>query len=604
MITETRNYLWRCVNPCFAASALSAFAARAYGSVVFRTSARGSPRFQPKTVHMAAQRFLRTIDAAFVPSAAAHLPKRSLTLTTGGLEVRAGSDWHHRFDDMEITVSLHRWNWLLRGLTDDAETLRRCDGLALMRSWISECLSDAAFGMDAYSTGERIVNGSLFLLLSGEGTIPSDIAAAFRFMSRQVASHLEYHDSAQTGNHAFNNARALLFAGLITESSTAVDLAEAIARERLPNLVTADGFLREGSSHYQFLFARWVLEMLWMAERGKLHDLVALLKPYAAMLVSRCWFFLVQQRSDDTWSIPLIGDVSPDFPPEWLIGLPWSSLALAVFDPGDVSGRPPSRGWSDLFNAPGTRAATSLAPLGGAFPASGWFRADDGPWTLFVRAEAGEGALEASHKHRDLGSFVLFECGSPLLVDIGRLDYTESALSRYGRSAVGHNTMLLDGLGPSVDGPTWLAGGYSRVRADVTVAPGVEQTVVTIKHDGFRRTGRNIRHERRLYLEHDKFVVQDRCEGSGSCHVRIRFHFAPGYELQSMTDGWAVVGSGDTFQVDRGLAAVVQSGQRTALPGGLFFPAYGQEQIARTLDLSADVSLPVVFTHSLIAGNS
>jgi hypothetical protein len=602
-MTEIRNYLRRCTNLTFAFSAASAFTSSAYSSLLLRTLPRRMRRLQPAHVRRAREIFLATSAPAPVECVVGVLPRRSLTLTSGSLEIRDPSEWRHEFDDVERTVSLHRWNWLLRGLTDDPTPLAREDGLTLMRSWIAECLEDGALSRDVYSTGERIVNGSIFLLVTGSGALPSDIVDAFRVMGRQVAQNIEYLGPGLTGNHAFNNARAILFAGLIGDSPEAVDLAEAIARERLATLVTADGFMREGSSHYQFLFTRWILEMLWIAERHRHARFVALLTPYAARLVERCWFFLVQQPTTKRWQIPLIGDVSPDFPPEWLIGLPWTSLARRVYQPEIMPAAPEQRGWFNLFG-PVEDGITLADHTSGVFPASGWFRVEQGPWTVFVRAEQIGGALMASHKHADLGSFVLFENGAPIFVDIGRLDYTLSPLSRYGRAAAGHNTILIDELGPPPDGPTWLAAGYARVKADVAVTFAGEETVVSIKHDGFRRLDETLSHERRLRLTRNRFVVEDRLEGLGARHVRTRFHFAPGAELQSAATDRKLDGSRGTFEPDPRLQAVVQVGEQDESPGGLFFPSYGREQRCHTVDLSAMSNLPVLFSHTLSAGNN
>jgi len=129
-----------------------------------------------------------------------------------------------------------------------------------------------------------------------------------------------------TGNHAFNNARGLLFAGIVSGLPYATELAFEIFKERLPKLVTDDGFLREGSSHYHFLFTRWVLEVQWILSGTKNKELQSIVRPFAVNLVKRCWFFLVQNRKTKHWSIPLVGDISPDFPPEWLLSVPWSLL--------------------------------------------------------------------------------------------------------------------------------------------------------------------------------------------------------------------------------------------------------------------------------------
>lgn len=556
---------------------------------------------QPKAVRQARRALLASPESSIVVAPAVSILPGKLKLSVGWLEHEGRPDWAAAFPDQEITVSLHRWNWLLRGVTDESPKITRDQGLALIRSWLRDCLGNESFGHDAYSTGERIVNGSLFLLHSGDGGIPPDIQSAFQYMGRQVATHLEYYEGHLTGNHAFNNARALLFAGELALLPNAVEVAMTVICNRLPVLVTRDGFLREGSSHYHFLFTRWVLEMLWLATRVGHETFVRLLVPYARLLVMRCWFFLVRSEVGNCWQIPLIGDVSPDFPPGWLLGLPWSSLACGVYRPDKLPQPPQQRGWNDLFGTVeghGTSSPDEVA----SFPKSGWLRIDHQPWTVFVRAGSHDGGIQAGHSHHDLGSFVLFRDGVQILADSGRLDYTCSPLSLYGESALAHNTLLINGLGPTCDGPSWLADCYRAVQVDTEVVRRGESTFVTIKHDGFVRfAGNPIFHQRHIRLSYDGFWIEDQLDGKGAHRLQARFHFAPGVELHCDPHrGWKLGNSSLRFVSDLFPEAVVQSGQASQPFGGLFFPVYGCQDNSKTLDLSGTVDLPVALTHALI----
>jgi len=100
-----------------------------------------------------------------------------LQLAVGTHQVERDSDWAVSFDDEEETASLHRWNWLLRTTAEDQAPLSREAGLSLMRSW-TRWQSLAGGAHDAYTSGERIVNGTLFMRLMGDGDIPQDIVEA------------------------------------------------------------------------------------------------------------------------------------------------------------------------------------------------------------------------------------------------------------------------------------------------------------------------------------------------------------------------------------------------------------------------------------------
>ena len=88
--------------------------------------------------------------------------------------------------------------------------------------------------------------------------------------------------------------------------------------------------------------------------------------------------------------------------------------------------------------------------------------------TFFAHAEASNGKLRSDHRHLDLGGFVLYYAGQPLLIDCGRCDYTQSDASVYGYSASSHNTCLLMDYLAEVDGPSWLQAAYKRVKSKLS----------------------------------------------------------------------------------------------------------------------------------------
>jgi len=283
-----------------------------------------------------------------------------LRLCTGHLKYINEPVWDTKFDDQEEIFSLHRWNWLLTGLTENPKVTSRVWGFGLMRSWIYRMMVPTeGLPWTPYTTGERISNACLFAVLTNKNSaklelsnaLPADITKSLHTMAFYLADNLEFKGKNRTGNHVVNNARALFFAGEFLDLKCLSDLSKSILQEKLPGLVTEDGFLREGSSHYQFLFTRWVLEMLWLSIISKNNVIHELLAPYAKKLVKQCWFFLVRDSSSGRWNMPLIGDISPDFTPEWLISLPWSNLALSVYCPEDIPPLPfIHQGWSSLWN--------------------------------------------------------------------------------------------------------------------------------------------------------------------------------------------------------------------------------------------------------------
>ena len=215
--------------------------------------------------------------------------------------------------EFEQYVSLHRWNWLLRSLTDEDEPPNFEWGVFLVRSWILQmgfCPKGKA--SESYTTGERIANLCIFSRhLNGLWTsLPNDLSDYVKEMGLDLSRRVEYNPGKLNGNHVINNARALLLAGHCTNTPDLIKVARAIIEDHLENLIK-DCFLVEGSSHYQFLFTRWLLEMALLLEEKNDKLTANLIYPFLPSLLEGCNFFLIKSKNGDN-IIPTFGDVSPD----------------------------------------------------------------------------------------------------------------------------------------------------------------------------------------------------------------------------------------------------------------------------------------------------
>jgi hypothetical protein len=537
----------------------------------------------------------------------------SLQLTGGEWKLDHPINWRIEGQDPERAYSLDRWNWLLLALTRDTSVTAEW-GWHLVRDWLTHCGAETRGGRIAsYNLGERIVNACLFCSASGgsQEVLPDDIAASLKPMAALLAANLEYSQPELTGNHVLNNARALFFADRYLGMPGYADLAAHIFQERLPVLITADGFLREGSSHYQFLVTRWLLEIHWLAERTE-DGVCEFLRPYLESCLRRCWFFLVRQHGD--WTTPLIGDVSPDFPPDWLISVPWSPVAIRIHRPSILPSRPRKKGWLDLWGgsdengkADGTSKAARQFQC---FPESHWYRLDWEGWTVFWHVEPSDVLFHASHAHADATSFVLFRGGFPIFVDPGRFSYqADHALGRYGASGAAHNGVVLDECDP-VLGPRSgrflgrLPHWYRKVRINVHWREETDRFTFTIDHDGFSRLcGTRLDHRRTFVAEKDSFTVEDLLGGKGRHNLSAHFHCAPDIDAKqscgSGSSGWKLSDARWPFQamleLENGNTPArreTAKGRMEPSPGGWFFPAYGVKQPATTLTYRWQAELP------------
>jgi len=356
--SELKFFLLKCLSPIFLIKVFGFL----IGKIVDRQKSFLKPsEFYPpkvKKVYMYLNREAITTDNVSVEEYT--INECELNLCSKKFLFEDESAWFIEYEDQEYTFALHRWNWLLTSLGDGSNISSREWGVNMMRSWVNNILDKKnTYAWHPYTTGERISNSYMFGIFTSEildhhllaKVLPDDIVSALFPMARHLSDNLEYKGRGKTGNHVINNARALLFASILFNDRHFSDLSFSILRSSLPELILGDGFLREGSSHYQFIFTRWILEMLWFSKLSNKNDIHDFILPFATKLVNQCRFFLVEDIENNLLSIPLIGDVSPDFPIDWISYLPFSKIAVDLCDTKKIPDLCSTRfGWTYLVN--------------------------------------------------------------------------------------------------------------------------------------------------------------------------------------------------------------------------------------------------------------
>ena len=525
-----------------------------------------------------------------------------IKLAINFLDLSSTNDWHTKFNDDENNISIHRWNWLLVDINLNPKPIE--DGLFLIRSWCSQFLNHPDVSSDAYSTGERISNSVIFFKIKNI-PIPKDIIEVLNIFSKGVVENLEYESYGLTGNHAFNNARALYFASDPLESHALRKFSIAIMKERLPELISKSGLMQEGSSHYHFLFTRWVLELIWAARSINDKEALSLLNQVAKKLIERCWLFLVYDKKAKDWIIPLIGDISPDCSPQWLISLPWSKLACGLYQPKLLPQPPEHKGWSTLFG--GTKVHSyerSYIPDSNFSSDCGWHRTGIAGWTLFTQAISDSGHPKASHAHLDLGGFALYYKGFPVLIDTGRFDYTNSFISNYGRSGYGHNSLFINGFSPQGEKKFWMNPLYNKISNRVRIEKKLNSVHVLISQNGFERIFRKrIVHQRHIILTKFSVEINDRINGKGTVDVQNFFHFGPNLIVQNENKNRMELSNQMTFLKDSRAKINSNNGCLKSDKTGWMHPAYGVKVPIEKLELKIRMELPGVIKNKLVLKN-
>jgi len=467
------------------------------------------------------------------------LPKiNNIILAYGKLDPQNINDnWELEYDDIEQYWSLHRWGWLLILLTEYPQEFLpniRLWGLEKIKDWLFKNMHQKQTWAwkDTYTVGERISNCIMFCIKSSTGktlskALPFWLEDPLVEHGKYVLRHLEYYN--ETGNHIINNARALYMVGSFFNKKNFREIAREIITNELTKLITPLGFLREGSFHYHFLFARWLLEIYWCAKETEDNLMVTFLTPILQRVVKACYFFLIWNHIKNLWEIPLIGDISPDFEPEWLLNLPWSKVALSCFKPKEIYTPPKQKGWGNLF---GLKESRKFPVLHSAYrnvqfyKKDGWIRIDWGIFTLLWHIEPTGTPLFPNHAHCDTLSFCLYVKGFPVIVDPGRFNYCKEGL--WEVRACSHNSITIDGLDPF---PFNRKLPYCYSASNVKFHAEKENNDIfklVISHNGFRRLyGDEVSHSRFFIVSPSQIIIEDKFIGQEAHEVQTFFHLYP-----------------------------------------------------------------------------
>jgi len=507
-----------------------------------------------------------------LPPLAAMPPAQPITLPLPGLALtlapgEGGGLFRRRFADVETLLALHRFAWLPLVANGEA---KKSWAQALWSEWRQSFAGDGAeqnpgWAWHPYTAAERACN---LLDLAATAGLPEPVADTVRLLDRHIGAifeRLEYFGDHDTSNHLANDGRGIFRVALALGRSGWADIGTRILIEEAARILLPSGVLREGSSHYHLLIARNYADA-WLAARAYGHPAEPALKDIAARALA------VAPHLALPGGLPLIGDVSPDCPPEFLAGL---------------AGGGDDTGW--IARLAGDQRA-ALAALTNGTPApqgldrDGWLKVCRGPWAGLWHAAPRGWPSMPGHAHQDLGSFEVHLGALPVVVDPGRGAYGEYGEAARYRSGLVHNTLLVDDRDPYPANKPYYDDAFRGRIVDRPPALAVAGREVTLVHHGFRRLRSVGALTRRWTLGDRGVTIDDRLEGRG--RRRISRRFATPLAAEALPGGVLLKGGGRTLWLSAGPAAEV-----TARPITLW-RAYGDGRPGVLVELTERADLP------------
>lgn len=461
-------------------------------------------------------------------------------------------EWLKEYTDPEDVAAFHRFFWLYRliwenGVSNNHEinaTIKR-----IICSWIDTVESKDKSQVHSevwqtYSVVERLISWVTVLgLTEAEQDKDKKIIESIIRQLDHIHKNFEYYGEEFTSNHFCNNGRGLYVCGTVLGIEEYVKLGKKIITNMIEKIVPDNTFLREGSVHYQFLITKWMCDCLWIARECGDVGFEKWLEPRLIGLTKGCRYFLIKGK--DGWQIPLIGDISPDLIPNWIIGVPWVAEYL-------VSGR---RG-TEIPNTIGYHSFikccedTSYNVQNEVIQCEGnndWQKIEINPFVVFVHVNNSLFPNNLTgHFHHDSGAFVAYYEGLPLFIDSGRVNYDPEGAGIWMKSYLGHNLFCVDGCNPEPDMRSFYTKEF--LNSYLGETPNAERngnSITASVYGGNRIKGMDI-HQRRIEVNKDSIIIEDHIEGHGSHEGVICFHIAEGWKLIE-TDG-AIRMENDTYQ--------------------------------------------------------
>jgi hypothetical protein len=433
-----------------------------------------------------------------------------------------GIVWDHPYDDIEDSFVLNRFGWLLTALVE-------CPSMALaeksqqwLESWIA-VMGDRKnhSAWESYSVSERLANWPFILLILKELIQLSEefiqnVTKSMIDHTEYLVSHLELNGEA-TNNHILNNARGLYIAGLVLNDTFALEKAKQLFLEWTPVMFSNDGVLREHSSHYQFLLCQRYEQVSHLANHVRDDVFYSFMQPWVASMKDVCKLLSVSCARDKT-VIPLLGDISPDFTPQWLLpGGGWSILKAGL-------------NW-ESSNCEAVNTNKVSVQKKGDF-----IRANAGDITCFWHM-ATDPYLFLRHGHFDMGGFVLFYRCREIFADPGRYSYTN--VGSYGKSAIAHSSITIDSLGAYCEDHRLNSlKAYSQQNSNYKIDEEKDKIVISLDICGFERLRNPAKWVRFFLFMRDRMIIRDEIEATGKSIVMTRFQIDPEVDVEIINNAF------------------------------------------------------------------
>lgn len=404
-------------------------------------------------------------------------------------------DWNFIDYGKLWTFNLNYFEFLLSAKVSHEE------GVILIENYI-ESWNQLKDGLEPYPISLRTINWIKFL--SKHEVRNERIDERLYYQVQLLLDNLEFHLLA---NHLLENAFALIFAAYYFQDEEIYAKAKSLLLQELKEQVLADGAHYERSPMYHQIMLFRLLDVVSVVQENswKNQELLPELKPKAQAMLS--WLMNISLPSG---AIPYVKDSAPNIAPK-------SSEIFAY-----------AQGLG--FNLEVERLLKE----------SGYRWLEFGSVKLLIDVGQVSPPYQPGHAHADELSFLLFDNGTPVIVDTGISTYEKNQRRQLERSTLSHNCVV---VAHSNSSQVW--GGF-RVgkRASVRITEDNE-CKISACHDGYKQYGFFVHRE--FEVTSSGFKIKSKLKGISQLDFITYIHFHPDISVLEISLNTYKVGRFEIF---------------------------------------------------------
>jgi uncharacterized heparinase superfamily protein len=437
--------------------------------------------------------------------------------------------------------NLHYFEYLL---SENPESVHA--GLKLFESWLTMCPPYTEDAWEPYPLSLRIVN-LIKLVFDGRGQLTPAMLDSLYLQARYLFKIPEYH---LLGNHLFENAKALVFAGLFfqgQEPKRWLKLGWKLLKREITEQILDDGGHFELSPMYHVIILEGLLDLYNLCQ----YTGHAWPKAWTSKIQKMRHWLKVMQHPDG--EIAFFND---------------ATLGVAV-NPQSIETYAMKLGLPDVASVP--EGITYL-------PKSGYVRMQKGDAVLLADcAEVGARYLPG-HAHADTLSFEFSVGKQRIFVNSGTSTYQNLTLRAYQRSTEAHNTVVVNGVNSS---EVWGAFrvGKRAVPLGLQFDEAPEMLKVACAHTGYDIRAVKGCHQREWRLSTGSLEVKDLLHGNVT--GTVNYYLCPRVALRATSsDQYLLAADGQKIQCH------LEGAMRHTLTSASFYPGFNIVENASAIEAS------------------